>query len=111
MFGRFEANLASGERLRWDECSPDWIAGVAGTGTPLLHPGGLGQVPGLADRVGPAYSPLEQLRVDEPAALGAIQFFEAQIDDQLLPRAYYDDLLTRHGFTDPGSASITLCTP
>jgi hypothetical protein len=35
MFGRFEANLASGERLWWDECSPDWIAGVAGTGTPF----------------------------------------------------------------------------
>jgi hypothetical protein len=29
-----EASLASGERLWWDECSPDWIAGVAGTGTP-----------------------------------------------------------------------------
>jgi hypothetical protein len=27
MFGRFEASLASGERLWWDECSPDWIAG------------------------------------------------------------------------------------
>jgi hypothetical protein len=26
---------------------------------------------------------------------------------QLLPRAYYDGLLSRHGFTDPGSASIT----
>ena len=217
MFGRFEASLASGERLWWDECSPDWIAGVTGTGTPFytrLFPGGLGQVPGLADRLaagglivdsacgtgvglvrlaehfpacralgvdGDAHSieqarrrvgetsladrvelvcrPPEQLRVDQPAALvvnnismhecrdidlvtdnvlaalepggwfvisdfpfpdtpeglrsvpgrvmGAIQFFEAQIDDQLLPRAYYDDLLARHGFTDPGSASLT----
>jgi hypothetical protein len=35
MFGRFEANLASGERLWWDGSSPDWIAGVAGTGTPF----------------------------------------------------------------------------
>jgi SAM-dependent methyltransferase len=54
MFGRFEASLASGERLWWDGCSPDWIAGVAGTGTPFstrLVPGGLAQVPGLADRL------------------------------------------------------------
>jgi SAM-dependent methyltransferase len=217
MLGRFEASLASGERLWWDECSHDWVAGVAGTGTPFysrLVPGGLGQVPGLAERLaaggpivdsacgagvgvvrlaehfpacrvvgvdGDAHSieqargrvaeagladrvelhcsPLEQLRVDRPAALivnnismhecrdidvvtenvlaalepggwfvisdfpfpdseaglrsvpgrvmGAIQFFEAQIDDQLLPRAYYDDLLARHGFTGPGSASLT----
>jgi hypothetical protein len=192
MFGRFEASLALGERLWWDQCGPDWIVGVAGTGTPFytrLVPGGLQQVPGLterlaaggpivdsacgagvgvarrrvadaglADRVELHCSPLEELRLDRPAALvvnnismhechdidlvtdnvlaalepggwfvvcdfpfpdtdeglrsvpgrvmGAIQFFEAQIDDQLLPRAYYD-LLARHGFTDPGSASLT----
>jgi SAM-dependent methyltransferase len=217
MFGRFEATLASGERMWWNDTSPDWISGVAGTGTPFytrLVPGGLGQVPGLADRLaaggvivdqacgagvglvrlarhfpaspivgadGDAHSieqarrrvadagladrvelvcsPLEELALDRPAALvinnismhecrdidqvtrrvldalepggwfvisdfpfpdttdglrsvpgrvmGAIQFFEAQIDDQLLPRAYYDDLLARHGFTDPGSATLT----
>ena len=39
--------------------------------------------------------------------MGAIRFFEARIDDQLLPRAYHDGLLARHGFNDPGSASIT----
>jgi SAM-dependent methyltransferase len=113
---------------------------------------------GLADRVELHCSPLEQLRVDRPAALvvnsismhecrdidlvtenvlaalepggwfvisdfpfpdseeglrsvpgrvmGGLQFFEAQIDDQLLPRAYYDGLLARHGFTAPGSASL-----
>jgi hypothetical protein len=38
--------------------------------------------------------------------MAGIQFFEAQIDDQLLPRSAYDDLLTRHGFTDLGSAPI-----
>jgi SAM-dependent methyltransferase len=39
--------------------------------------------------------------------MSAIQFFEAQIDDQLLPRSVYDDLLARHGFTDLGSAELT----
>lgn len=39
--------------------------------------------------------------------MSGIQFFEAQIDDQLLPRAAYDELLTRHGFTDLGTASLT----
>jgi SAM-dependent methyltransferase len=217
MFGRFEANLASGERLWWDQTSPDWIAGVAGTGTPFytrLVPGGLQQVPGLperlaagatvvdsacgagvglvrlaahypacqivgvdgdghsigqarnriagaglADRVTLVCSPLEELRLEAPAALvinnismhecrdidqvtervlaslepggwfvisdfpfpdteqglrsvpgrimGAIQFFEAQIDDQLLTRAAYDHLLSRHGFTELGSFSLT----
>jgi hypothetical protein len=36
-----------------------------------------------------------------------IQFFEAQIDDQLLPRSAYDALLARHGFTALGSAQLT----
>jgi hypothetical protein len=36
-----------------------------------------------------------------------IQFFEAQIDDQLLPRTAYDELLARHGFTDIGSVQLT----
>jgi hypothetical protein len=175
MFGRFEANLASGERLWWDECSPDWIAGVAGTGTPFyirLVPAGLGQVPGLTERLaagglivdsapaepGSAWSgwpstsrpagssawtampthgcrdidrvaerilatlepggwfvisdfPFpdtdEGLRSVPGRVMGAIPFVEAQIDDQLLPRAHYDTLLARHGFTDPGSASLT----
>jgi SAM-dependent methyltransferase len=49
----------------------------------------------------------EGLRSVPGRVMGAIQFFEAQIDDQLLPRAAYDDLLARHGFTDPGSATIT----
>lgn len=32
--------------------------------------------------------------------MSGIQFFEAQIDDQLLPRSAYDDLLERHSFND-----------
>jgi SAM-dependent methyltransferase len=54
MFGRFEENLASGERIWWDETSPNWITGVAGTGTAFynrLVPGGLAQVPGLVQRL------------------------------------------------------------
>ncbi|NIQ58533.1 MAG: class I SAM-dependent methyltransferase, partial [Gemmatimonadetes bacterium] len=54
LFDRFEQVLPTGERLWWDDCSPEWIAGVAGTGTPFntrLVPAGLQQVPGLADRL------------------------------------------------------------
>jgi hypothetical protein len=36
-----------------------------------------------------------------------IQFFQAQIDDQLLPRRLCDDLLARRGFHDLGSVSRT----
>jgi hypothetical protein len=49
----------------------------------------------------------EGLRSVPGRIMGGIQFFEAQIDDQLLPRACYDGLLTRHQFTDLGSASLT----
>jgi SAM-dependent methyltransferase len=217
VFGRFEASLSSGERMWWEDTSPEWIAAVTGTGTPFytrLVPGGLEKVPGLterlaagcavvdtacgagvgavrlattyprctvtgvdgdahsvglarervaaaglADRVSLVHSALEDMVLDEPATLvvnnismhecrdidrvtdnvhaalepggwfvvsdfpfpdsdeglrsvpgrimGGIQFFEAQIDDQLLPRAAYDELLTRHGFTDLGTASLT----
>jgi len=217
MFGRFEQHLASGERMWWADTSPEWIAGVAGTGTPFytrLVPGGLAQVPGLdarlqagclvvdtacgagvglirlamtyprcqivgvdgdahsidqararlaeaglTDRIQLVCSPLEDMVLDVPAdvvinnismhecrdadrvtanvkaalrpggyfvisdfsfpdsdaglrtvpgrVMCAIQFFEAQIDDQLLPRSAYDDLLARHGFSDLGSAQLT----
>jgi SAM-dependent methyltransferase len=216
MIGRFEAALGSGERMWWDDTSPDWIASVAATGAPFytrLVPGGLDRVPGLTERLAAGclvvdsacgsgigairlataypgcrvvgvdgdrhtvdaararvadagltgrveivHSALEDLTADEPATLvinnismhecrdidrvtenvravlepggwfvisdfpfpdtdaalrsvpgrimAGIQFFEAQIDDQLLPRSAYDDLLTRHGFTDLGSAPI-----
>lgn len=54
LFGRFEEALPSGERLWWDETSPEWIAGVAGSGRPFytrLVPGGPAQVPGLVERL------------------------------------------------------------
>lgn len=217
MFGRFEQHLATGERMWWEHTSPEWIAAVAGTGTPFytrLVPGGLAQVPGLADQLdagclvvdtacgagvgvirlattyprceilgvdGDAHSidqararvadagladrirlvcsPLEDMALDVRAdvvvnnismhecrdidrvaahvkaglrpggwfvisdfpfpddetalrtaagrVMCAIQFFEAQIDDQLLPRSAYDDLLAKHGFTDVGTVSLT----
>jgi SAM-dependent methyltransferase len=217
MFGRFDAEFATGERLWWDECSPDWIDAVASTGGPFytrLVPGGLQQVPGVAERLtagcrvvdtacgsgvglvalarhypacavigidGDAHSldnaaaaltaaglrdsvtliesPLEEMTLDQPAAvvlnnismhecrdidvvaqrvfdmlepggifvisdfpfpesteglrsvpgriMAGIQFFEAQIDDQLLPRAAYDALLQRHGFADIGHVDLT----
>ncbi|MFC7405644.1 SAM-dependent methyltransferase [Georgenia alba] len=49
----------------------------------------------------------EGLRTVPGRVMSGIQFFEAQIDDQLLPRAAYDALLERHGFTDIGSVSLT----
>ena len=217
MFDRFEQVFGSGDRLWWDGTRPEWIAGVAGTGTPFytrLIPDGLSQVPGLDERLaaggrivdtacgagtgllrpaehypaceivgvdGGAYSielaekhlaeagvsdrvtlhvrALEDVHLDEPSTLvvnnismhecrdmdratrrihdalapggwfvisdfpypdtdeglvsvpgrimTGIQFLEAQIDDQLLPRHVYDDLLARHGFTDLGSADLT----
>lgn len=216
VFNRFEAVLASGDRLWWDQCSTDWIAGVAGTGTPFytrLVPGGLDQVPGLSERltagarivdtacgagsgmlklaraypnceiigvdgdrhsIGMAEQRLREARVHDRCQLicspledmsfgdqvtciinnismhecrdidrvtgrvrealepggwfvisdfpypdsveglrsvpgrimSGIQFFEAQIDDQLLPRQAYDDLLTRHGFAEIGHANL-----
>jgi SAM-dependent methyltransferase len=47
------------------------------------------------------------LRTVPGRVMSGIQVFEAQIDDQLLPRRAYDDLLRRHGFADPGFASLT----
>ncbi len=49
----------------------------------------------------------EGLRSVPGRLMSGIQFFEAQIDDQLLPRAAYDDLLTRHGFQELGSVTLT----
>ncbi len=216
-FDRFEQELASGERLWWDACSPEMLRAVSRTSTPFytrLVPGALDQIPdvarrltdgttvadlgcglglgltrlathyprcrvigvdgdaasielartrideaGVADRVEFLHHPLEQLDCDEEFGvvvtnltmhecrdidevtrrvrrslepggwfvisdfpfpdddetlrsvpgriLAAIQFFEAQIDDQLLPRSAYDELLTRHGFTHLGHLDLT----
>jgi SAM-dependent methyltransferase len=50
IFDRFGDNLATGERLWWDACSPRFLQGVSGTGGPFytrLVPQGLSRVPGL----------------------------------------------------------------
>jgi ubiquinone/menaquinone biosynthesis C-methylase UbiE len=39
--------------------------------------------------------------------MAGIQLFEAQIDDQLLPRSAYDELLRRHGFTELGNLGLS----
>lgn len=52
IFSRFEEHLSDGERLWWDACGPEFIASVSTTGVPFyvrLIPGGLAQVPGLAE--------------------------------------------------------------
>ena len=217
LFQRFDDELASGDRLWWDQCSHDWIAGVAGTGTPFyvrLVPNGLAVVPdvderlraggrvldlacgagsglqrlaetypaasvvgvdgdrhslelaarrlrdaGLSHRVSLVHSTVEELQVEEPVdvvinnismhecrdidratqrvyealaaggtfvisdfpfpdsdeglrtppgrVMAGIQFFEAQIDDQLVPRSRYDTLLSRHGFVGLGNHTIS----
>jgi SAM-dependent methyltransferase len=52
VFDTFADKLPTGEHIWWDDTSPEWIAGVSGTGRPFytrLIPGGLAQVPGLTD--------------------------------------------------------------
>jgi hypothetical protein len=63
--------------------------------------------PGVVDRYQSGRTPSRQRYGVPGRIMGAIQFFEAQIDDQLLTRAVYDHLLSRHGFTELGSFSLT----
>jgi ubiquinone/menaquinone biosynthesis C-methylase UbiE len=49
----------------------------------------------------------DALRTVPGRVMAGIQFFEAQIDDQLLPVATYLDLLERHGFRHVGSFELT----
>ncbi len=217
IFDRFADRLPTGERLCWDQCSPDWIQAVSGTGGAFynrLIPAGLGRIPGLPERLSAGarvlelacgagvglvklaraypsctlvgldgdiyslevatenlrqagldgsvellHSTLEDLDRDDefdvvlinismhecrdieqvtakvrralrpggcfvisdfpfpdtPAGLrtapgrimSGIQFFEALIDDQLLPTRAYLDLLRRHGFWDVDAFDIT----
>ncbi len=49
----------------------------------------------------------EGLRTPAARVLTGIQYFEAQIDDQLVPTAVFTDLLDRHGFEDVQAFDIT----
>jgi hypothetical protein len=49
----------------------------------------------------------EGLRTIPGRIMTGVQFWEAQIDDQLLPRHVYDDLLERHDFQDVGAFELT----
>ncbi|MCZ6688273.1 MAG: class I SAM-dependent methyltransferase [Planctomycetota bacterium] len=52
IFDSFAKSLASGEHMWWDQCSPEFIQGVSGTGGPFyarLLQGGLERVPELSD--------------------------------------------------------------
>lgn len=67
----------------------------------ILEPGGWFVISDL-----PFPDSTEGLRTLAGRVMTGIQYWEAQIDDQLLPRHVYDDLLSRHGFRDIGSFQI-----
>lgn len=67
----------------------------------VLEPGGWFVISDL-----PFPDSTEGLRTTPGRIMSGIQYWEAQIDDQLLPRHVYDDLLSRHGFDDIGSFQI-----
>lgn len=61
-FDKFSKNLATGERLWWNECSPDFIQAVSATGMPFYNrmiPGGMEKVPGLKEKLEKGASVLE----------------------------------------------------
>ncbi len=67
-----------------------------------LEPGGwfvISDFPFPADDAG--------LRTVPGRVMCGIQFFEAQIDDQLVPQPFYAELLAKHGFNDIGSVQLT----
>jgi SAM-dependent methyltransferase len=217
VFDLFAENLESGERLWWNECSPEAIGAVSNTGWSFyvrLIPGGLDQVPGvseiltgapriaelccgvgkgterlatmypncsivsvdgdaysleqakarldgagLSSRVELVHSYLEEMQlepgfdlvfinismhecrdIDKVAEnvkaclrpggifvvsdfpfpnsveaqrtipgriMSGIQFFEALIEDQLMPTPVFTDLLAKHGFSDVGSFDVS----
>lgn len=54
MFTEFGTRLKTGQRIWWDECSPEFIRGVSGTSRPFYTraiPGALSPIPGLVDRL------------------------------------------------------------
>jgi SAM-dependent methyltransferase len=62
VFDRFSENLASGERIWWDQTSHRWIAAVGETGGAFntrFIPGGISQVPGASERLSAGENALE----------------------------------------------------
>lgn len=54
IFDLFSEKFASGERIWWDQCSPEWIRAVANTGGAFNNrfiPGAVSKVPGLEARL------------------------------------------------------------
>jgi len=52
IFDVFAEKLPSGDRIWWNDCSPEFIDGVSGTGVPFytrMVPGGFEEVPGLSE--------------------------------------------------------------
>lgn len=67
-----------------------------------LKPGGLFVISDF-----PFPETTEGLRSVPGRVMSGIQFFEAMIDDQLLPTSAYLELLERHGFSDVASFELT----
>ena len=78
------------------------IEKVTGNVKQALKPGGHFVISDL-----PFPASLDGLRTVPARVMSGIQFFEAQIDDQLMPTSDYVDLLNRHGFRDVGAHDIT----
>ena len=67
-----------------------------------LNPGGYFVISDM-----PFPESVEDCRTVPARIMCGIQFWEAQIDDQLLPTSDYERLLSRNGFTDIGSIDMT----
>ena len=67
-----------------------------------LNPGGYFVISDM-----PFPESVEECRTVPARVMCGIQFWEAQIDDQLLPTSDYERLLDRHGFTDIGFFDMT----
>ena len=67
-----------------------------------LRPGGLFVISDF-----PFPEDAQGLRTPAARVMSGIQFFEALIGDQLLPTAYYVELLRRHGFRDVEGVDLT----
>lgn len=62
LFDTFSENFESGERIWWDQTSPEWIAAVSETGGAFntrFIPGGVSQVPGAEERLAAGSKVLE----------------------------------------------------